>query len=800
VDLPTYTNIWRIEKRLYKLYDLRLPMPLPLGQIAAFVGITVPYVLFLTLIGVPFSHNLFWLYVLPPGVLTWLVTRPVLENKKLPELLVSQVRYLGEPKIWCRMSPATEKDEIVVVGQVWHARLQPAAQAAAVEIRREAPVPARVSGEATASAPGQPAATALASDRQGPPVDLRHRNPAAWGPRPTVPAARRIATPDRRATAGFAPQRARAGAARAPDRHMVAPGSLARQRATAPARPQGRPVRPAASAPQRAQQPAWVTRARPDAPVGGPAETARRPRVIEVAHAEHAWPASSPADEALTPVPGVPPARGPGPGHAAPPVTGVAPAHRIAPGHAAPPPVPGVASAHRAAPGHAVPPVPEVASAHWAAPGHAPPPVPGPKPARAPWDPRVGAGERIAPYVPDPDRATQPGGSRPGTRPTSPGARPVSKAAPPSSEADTPGDRPSVSPTSVPPPRVPGTPGAAAGRGAGEREGADPSAPAVTVRTVGEERPAPPLERALSGPAGPRGRSWNDRVGLVPGGQGPGRSRETEREERYQARARLLLPGPRRIVVVGCTSGAGQTVTTLMLARLLASLRAERVGVLDLNPGSYSLTQRAETLPAGTVRDLLDGAASAGHPGPGGPVGATGRAHSGPGIEVISAEAAPASVTGLDEADFSRVGDHLVARYEISLVDPGASSVARVLGIADQLVLVAPASAEAPRAVSMTHEWLASHEHGALAANAILVVNGVSGRSMADVERAEAIAAGRCRAIVRVPWEDQLGADDGPCAGVVPLRLAPRRALTALAGVLVGGLAAGPATGPGEPR
>jgi MinD-like ATPase involved in chromosome partitioning or flagellar assembly len=314
---------------------------------------------------------------------------------------------------------------------------------------------------------------------------------------------------------------------------------------------------------------------------------------------------------------------------------------------------------------------------------------------------------------------------------------------------------------------------------------------------VGEERPAPPVERALSGPAGPRGRSWNDRVGLVPGGQGPGQSREAEREERYQARARLPLPGPRRIVVVGCTSGAGQTVMTLMLARLLASLRAERVGVLDLNPGSYSLTQRAETLPAGTVRDLLGGPASAGHPGP---VGSTGRAHPAPGIEVISAEAAPASVTGLGEADFGSIGDHLTARYGISLVDPGASSVARVLGIADQLVLVAPASADAPRAVSMTHEWLAAHEHGGLAANAVLVVNGVSGRSMADVERAEAIAAGRCRAIVRVPWEDQLGADDGPCAGVVPLRLAPRRALTALAGVVVAGLAARRAAGSGEPR
>src|SRR6266700_1588543 len=45
VELPTYTSIWRIEKRLYKLYDCRLPMPLPVGQIAVFVAITVPYLI-----------------------------------------------------------------------------------------------------------------------------------------------------------------------------------------------------------------------------------------------------------------------------------------------------------------------------------------------------------------------------------------------------------------------------------------------------------------------------------------------------------------------------------------------------------------------------------------------------------------------------------------------------------------------------------------------------------------------------------------------------------------------------------
>ena len=120
MDLPTYTNIWRIEKRLYKLYDFRLPAPLPINWIAVFTGITVPYILLLVAIGLPFNHNLVWLYVLPPGVLTWLTTRPVIESKRLPELLESQIRYLAEPRVWCRMAPLTEKDHVLVTARVWH--------------------------------------------------------------------------------------------------------------------------------------------------------------------------------------------------------------------------------------------------------------------------------------------------------------------------------------------------------------------------------------------------------------------------------------------------------------------------------------------------------------------------------------------------------------------------------------------------------------------------------------------------------------------------------------------------------
>ena len=83
---------------------------------------------------------------------------------------------------------------------------------------------------------------------------------------------------------------------------------------------------------------------------------------------------------------------------------------------------------------------------------------------------------------------------------------------------------------------------------------------------------------------------------------------------------------------------------------------------------------------------------------------------------------------------------------------------------------------------------------------------------MEDVLRAESVARGRCRAIVRVPWDDLLSARPGSSPAPHPqinphpqttLALQTRLAYTALAGVLVAGLAAAaasplPGRNPGE--
>ncbi len=172
----------------------------------------------------------------------------------------------------------------------------------------------------------------------------------------------------------------------------------------------------------------------------------------------------------------------------------------------------------------------------------------------------------------------------------------------------------------------------------------------------------------------------------------------------------------------------------------------------------------------------------------------------------------------LDGHDFRRLADLLAERYPLTMIDPAPPGLTRVLASADQLVLVAPASPDAASSLANTQQWLGAHGHGELAARAVMVVNGVSRRTMQDVLRAEAVARGRCRAIVRVPWDDLLSARPGSSRAPHPqmnpnVQLTPnvqmtlnpqtRLAYTALAGVLVAGMAeaaASPVPGrnPGE--
>jgi hypothetical protein len=504
-------------------------MPLPVGQITVFVAITVPYVLILTLVGMPFSHTWVWLYSLPPGVLTWLVTRPVLEGKRLPELALSQLRYVAEPRTWCRMIPVAEPNRVIVIAQVWRAA-----------------------------------------------ASLRQTDVVAGAP-------------------------------------------LAAEPETVQARPAW-PDRPAVGLPGRTR----ATSAGAGAVVPAPAATAAPAEAIAEAGRAHTSAATAPEPVAEAPTP----------------------------------------------------------------------------PTAAPLAVRARA--RSAGAV-EPVRA---------------------------------------------------------------RQSAQAERAIVTVHTGPEtEWPLHVIERAPGTSPGDLRSGRRDRVVVVPGSLRPGKPDHIERDH---ARARMPLPGPVRIVVLGSCAGAGQTVTALLTGQLLASLRGEAVAVLDLSSGPGSVTELARQIPR-----LLPARQPTGR----GHLGSRSRAPRDRALQVVTAEH-----TGSGPRDADRLIDAVCARYPLTIADPPAADVLRALQAADQLVLVSPAGANAAGSLAMTLEWLDVHGYGRLVQASVAVLNGVSAQTAANADRAAGVAIGRCRALVRVPW-------DGRLSGGGALGAETVRAFTAVAGVLISGLA-----------
>lgn len=254
----------------------------------------------------------------------------------------------------------------------------------------------------------------------------------------------------------------------------------------------------------------------------------------------------------------------------------------------------------------------------------------------------------------------------------------------------------------------------------------------------------------------------------------------------YEERLQRPFQGTRRIVILGCTGGAGQTVTGLMLGHTFAQYCGEPVVAVDVNPGTGSLSRRTRSETPETLTGLIARADQV-HS-----LTAMRRytSSSKSGLDVIAAGKNP--LQALDDRDYALAIRTLDRFYSITLLDAAAAIVARVLGHADQIVLVAPASADAPRAVGMTFEWLDGHGYDELRSRAVTVINGVSRRSLEDVEQAEAVARGRCRALVRIPWDDHLSLDRAPRNELKSLRAPTRRAYLALAGVVAGGFAALP--------
>lgn len=120
MELRTYTGLWKVERRLYKFYDINLPYPVSIRQIGLFIGFTIPWVFLMNILHVPFATPWHVVWLAPPALFSWYSNRPVAEGKTLIEYGASQIGFLLRPRYYASMRAASGKPEThYVYGKTW---------------------------------------------------------------------------------------------------------------------------------------------------------------------------------------------------------------------------------------------------------------------------------------------------------------------------------------------------------------------------------------------------------------------------------------------------------------------------------------------------------------------------------------------------------------------------------------------------------------------------------------------------------------------------------------------------------
>jgi putative peptide zinc metalloprotease protein len=282
-------------------------------------------------------------------------------------------------------------------------------------------------------------------------------------------------------------------------------------------------------------------------------------------------------------------------------------------------------------------------------------------------------------------------------------------------------------------------------------------------------------ERYLRSVGVPPRDGWRRVLYWLTGGRinpGPGPAEVAERQ--LMARAKTRIAGCRSIAVISRKGGVGKTTTTLMLGHTFASLRGDRVVALDGNPDAGSLGYRVRRETVATVTNLLADEREIVRY-------ADIRAYTNQAptrLEVVASDDDPRITKALGEEDYRRAIGLLERHYNLICLDTGTgvleSATKGILQLADQIVVVMGPSLDSARTASSTLDWLNENGHAELVESAVAVINAVRGEGLVEVEKIEEHFAGRCRAVVQVPWDPHL--DAGAETQVERLRPTTRRA------------------------
>ncbi|WP_230421140.1 nucleotide-binding protein [Actinomadura soli] len=270
----------------------------------------------------------------------------------------------------------------------------------------------------------------------------------------------------------------------------------------------------------------------------------------------------------------------------------------------------------------------------------------------------------------------------------------------------------------------------------------------------------------------------------------PGESQGDVRRKDLIARARTpVAGGHHRVAVMSLKGGVGKTTTTTGLGSMLGSLRGDTVIAVDANPDRGTLSDKVRLETAATVRDLLNNRDQIHRYADVRAFTSQNNAR----LEVLASDRDPAVSEAFSADDYAAVAVVLEQYYSICITDCGTgllhSAMAGVLSLADQLVLVSSPSVDGARSASATLDWLEAHDHGHLVRNGVVVLSMVRNRtrSQVDLDKLQAHFESRCRAVVRIPYDDHL--EEGAEVELEQLAPPTREAYLTLAAVVGDGFA-----------
>ncbi|GAA1840812.1 MinD/ParA family ATP-binding protein [Actinomadura bangladeshensis] len=270
----------------------------------------------------------------------------------------------------------------------------------------------------------------------------------------------------------------------------------------------------------------------------------------------------------------------------------------------------------------------------------------------------------------------------------------------------------------------------------------------------------------------------------------PGESQGELRRKDLIGRARTpVAGGHHRVAVMSLKGGVGKTTTTTGLGSMLGSFRGDRVIAVDANPDRGTLSDKVRLETAATVRDLLNNRDQIHRYADVRAFTSQNEAR----LEILASDRDPAVSEAFSAEDYAAVAVVLEQYYSVCITDCGTgllhSAMAGVLSLADQLVLVSSPSVDGARSASATLDWLEAHDHGHLVRNGVVVLSMVRNRtrSQVDLDKLQAHFESRCRAVVRIPYDDHL--EEGAEVELEQLAPATREAYLTLAAVVGDGFA-----------